>query len=116
MVCWRFSSRKVEDFQTIGMRCREALITVVHIAHNLIEVSISEDTPKRADFRWGGLVADVVLRGSSHRERRGLLKSSAESSWKFTNWLTHAREAHFNDAEAALASIELTLSRSNHLS
>lgn len=28
----------------------------------------------------------------------------------FTNWLTHAREAHFNDAEAALASTELTLS------
>jgi hypothetical protein len=118
MACWRTfqeatdalsQAEEVEDFQAIGMRCREALITLVHIAQDLI--SIPEDTPKRSDFRaWSGLVADVVLHGSSHRERRGLLKSSAENSWKFTNWLTHAREAHFNDAEAALASTELTLS------
>jgi hypothetical protein len=120
VACWRTfqeatdalsQAEEVEDFQAIGMRCREALITLVHIAQDLIEISRSEDTPKRSDFRgWSGLVADVVLHGSSHRERRGLLKSSAENSWKFTNWLTHAREAHFNDAEASLASTELTLS------
>jgi hypothetical protein len=64
----------------------------------------------RSDFRtWSGIIADGLLPGSSHQERRGLLKS-AEIAWKFTNWLTHAREAHFNDAEAALSSTELTLS------
>ena len=120
IACWRTfeeatdalsQAEEVEDFQAIGMRCREALITLVHIAQGLIEISISEGTPKKSDFRgWSALVADVVLHGSSHRERRGLLKSSAEHAWKFSNWLTHAREAHFNDAEAALASTELTLS------
>src|SRR5229473_1349440 len=52
----------------------------------------------------------AVLSGSSHAERRGLLKSSANSTWKFTNWLTHTTEANTNDAEVAFASTELTMS------
>ena len=120
IACWRTfqeatdaisQAEEVEDFQAIGMRCREALITMVHIAQDLIERQTLENTPKRSDFRaWSVLVTDSVLQGSSHRERRSLLKSSAEQAWTFTNWLTHARESHFNDAEAALASTELTLS------
>jgi hypothetical protein len=71
----------------------------------------NESKPKTADFRtWSELIADTVLPGSHHEERRGLLKSSAHGAWKFTNWLTHAKQAHANDAEAAFASTELTMS------
>jgi hypothetical protein len=51
-----------------------------------------------------------VLPGSTHQERRGLLKSSADAAWKFANWLTHARGALVSDAEAAIGSTEFTLS------
>lgn len=118
--CWRSlqeasealkQAEEVEDFQAIGMRCREALLSMVRVAQKVIESPGSEPKPKSADFRaWSELIADAVLSGSSHAERRGLLKSSANSAWKFTNWLTHAKEAQFNDAEAAFASTELTMS------
>lgn len=118
--CWRSleeasdalkQAEEVEDFQAIGMRCREALLSMVRVAQRVIESPGSEPKPKSADFRaWSELIADAVLSGSSHAERRGLLKSSANSAWKFTNWLTHAKEAQFNDAEAAFGSTELTMS------
>lgn len=120
VACWRTfeeasealkHAEEVEDFQAIGMRCRESLITMVHLAQALSEIPESDSTPKKSDFRaWSVIIADAVLPGSSHQGRRGLLKSTADNAWKFTNWLTHAREAHFNDAEAALGTTELTLS------
>jgi hypothetical protein len=120
LACWRAFeeasealnyAEEGEDFQAIGMRCREALITLIHLAQQLIHIPALESRPKTLDFRaWSGIIADTVLSGSSHRERRGLLKSSADSAWKFTNWLTPAREAHFHDAEAALGATELTIS------
>lgn len=118
--CWRNlqeasdalkQAEEVEDFQAIGMRCREALLSMVRVAQEFVEVPNNESKPKIADLRaWSDLIADAVLSGSSHAERRGLLKSSASSAWKFTNWLTHAKEANVNDAEAAFASTELTMS------
>jgi hypothetical protein len=118
--CWRSleeasdalkQAEEVEDFQAIGMRCREALLSMVRVAQKVIESPENWPKPKSADFRaWSELIADAVLSGSSHSERRGLLKSSANSAWKFTNWLTHAKEAQFNDAEAAFGSTELTMS------
>jgi len=120
VACWRALDEtsgavdqveEVEDCQAIGVRCREALITLIHIAQDLIEIPQSQARPKKADFRaWSELIADVVLPGPSHRERRGLLKSSAEIAWSFTNWLTHARSAHVHDAQAAFASTQLAMS------
>lgn len=118
--CWRTfeeaseelkHAEEVEDFQAIGMRCRESLISMVHVSQELVKIPDSDTPPKKSDFRaWSVIIADAILSGASHRDRRALLKSTADNAWKFTNWLTHAREAHFNDAEASIASTELTLS------
>lgn len=118
--CWRTfeearealnHAAEVEDFQAIGMRCRESLITLIHLIQQLIQIPTSKCIPKASDFRaWSGIIAETVLAGSSHRNRRSLLKSSADIAWEFTNWLTHARRAHFYDADAALGVTELTLS------
>lgn len=100
-----------EDFQAVGMRCREALITLGHVAQDLIPFPEGQERPKRSDFRaWSEMTANTVLPGSTHQERRGLLKSSADAAWRFTNWLTHARGALLSDAEGAIGSTELTLS------
>jgi hypothetical protein len=120
MACWRTleeasealrHAEEVEDFQAVGMRCRESLITLVHITQELIQLPDVQVRPKRSDFRgWSEIITNAILSGSTHQERRGLLKSSADSAWKFANWLTHARVAHFHDAEAAVSSTELTIS------
>jgi hypothetical protein len=120
VACWRTleeasealrHAEEREDFQAVGMRCRESLITLIHVAQDLIQLPDAQDRPKRSDFRaWSEMIANIILSGSTHQERRGLLKSSANSAWKFANWLTHARVAHFHDAEAAVGSTEFTIS------
>lgn len=118
--CWRIleearealcHTEEVEDFQAVGMRSRESLLTFVHVAQDLIQPPDGQARPKRSDFRaWSEVIANAILSGATHKERRGLLKSSADSAWEFTNWLTHAKAAHFHDAEAAISATELTLS------
>jgi hypothetical protein len=118
--CWRIleeasealcHAEEVEDFQAVGMRSRESLLTFVHVAQDLIQPPDGQARPKRSDFRaWSAMIANAILSGATHKERRGLLKSSADSAWEFTNWLTHAKAAHFHDAEAAISATELTIS------
>jgi hypothetical protein len=120
VACWRTldeagealrQAEEVEDFQAVGMRCREALITLGHVAQDLLQLPEGDVRPKSSDFRaWSEVTANTVLPGPTHQERRGLLKSSADAAWKFANWLTHARGALVSDAEAAVAATELTLS------
>jgi hypothetical protein len=120
MACWRTldeasealrHAEEGEDFQAVGMRCREALITLGHVAQDLIPLPDGQARPKRSDFRaWSETTANATLPGPTHQERRSLLKSSADAAWKFANWLTHARGAHVSDAEAAIGAIEFTLS------
>jgi hypothetical protein len=120
VACWRTldeaseaicQAEEVEDFQAVGMRCRESLITLGQVAQDLIQLPEGQTRPKRSDFRaWSEVTANTLLPGPTHQERRGLLKSAADAAWKFANWLTHARGAYFTDAEAAIGSTEFTLS------
>lgn len=96
------SAQENEDYQALGVRCRECLLSLVHALQSVIERPTTVDL-KHSDFpAWAEVIADVVLAGASQKERRQLLKSSAKQSWQFVNWLTHARGSHFHDAEAAL--------------
>jgi hypothetical protein len=120
VACWRAMedakaeldrAQEVEDFQAIGVRCRESLLTLIHVAQDCIEVAQGTERPKRSDFlAWSKLLADTLLPGPSGKDRRGLLKSLSEAAWGFTNWLTHAREAVFNDAQAAFDTTEHAMS------
>jgi hypothetical protein len=118
--CWRAideasealrHAEEVEDFQAVGVRCRESLITFVHAAQDLIQPPDGQAKPKSSDFpAWSEIIANAILSGAAHKDRRKLLKSSADSAWQFAHWLTHARAAHFHDAEAAVSSTELAIS------
>jgi hypothetical protein len=103
-------AQEVPDFQAIGVRCCESLLSLVHSIQDSTDPSNPHEL-KRSDFRgWTAFIADSLLCGPSHQGRRALLKSTAASAWDFTNWLAHARSSHFQDAEAALAATELTIS------
>ncbi len=118
LVCWRAfqqahdaigMAQEIEDYQALGVRCRECLLSLIHAVQDAVVISAPD--LKRSDFvGWGEAIADAILAGSSQKPRRQLLKSSAKATWDFVNWLTHSRSAHFHDAEAALASTEQTLS------
>jgi predicted RNA-binding Zn-ribbon protein involved in translation (DUF1610 family) len=103
------SAQENEDYQALGVRCRECLLSLIHALQTAIEPPTSVDL-KHSDFlAWTEVIADVALAGASQKERRQLLKSSAKQSWQFVNWLTHARGSHFHDAEAALEATKQTL-------
>lgn len=118
--CWRAleqasealqHAEEVEDYQAIGMRCREALVSFVHAAQEVVPLPEAVERPKGSDFvAWSGHIVAGTLGGASQKERRALITSSTKATWAFCNWLTHTRSAHLHDAEAAVASTELLLS------
>lgn len=99
----------VADFQTIGVRCREVLLAFVAIAQNEHDWQ-TDQPPKRADFpAWVEIIMNTTLPGEAHKERRKLHKSLLTGAWSFTNWLTHAKRATWQDAETAVTTVEHAL-------
>ncbi len=109
---------EAEEFQAVGMRCRQSLLAFVNEAASLTPPSVKA-LPKAGDFvGWSGLLADTITAGSSAERKRGYLKSIAKSTWELVNWLTHAGNANQFDAhfsylatEHALASWSVALMR-----
>jgi hypothetical protein len=95
----------VADYQAVGVRSREVLLEFIGAAQDAAEWT--KTPPKRADFRaWTEVIANDLLPGESNKERRGLLKSTLESAWTFSNWLTHSKSATWHDAEAGVSTVE----------
>ena len=120
--CYRYMSeasdalsqaQEVLDYQSIGMRCREALLAFADAAQTVIPWTSAEQKPKRADLRaWADHISNVTMAGDSHKERRHLFKNQLESAWSFVNWLTHAKGSRWHDAEAAVSTTENAISLS----
>src|ERR1035441_3545199 len=100
-------AQEVADYQSIGVRCREALLAFVNIAQAVMPWTGTEEPPKKADLKaWANHICSVALSGESHKYRRHLFKTLLESAWEFANWLTHTKSSHWHDAEAALSVTE----------
>jgi ribosomal protein S27AE len=96
-------SEEPEDFQAVGMRCRECLISMVKLMVRPEFVPSGSTPPKRGDVSaWCDLIANYCVRGSEFDSIRKYLKDSARSAWQLVNWLTHASNAREFDAEMAL--------------
>jgi hypothetical protein len=100
-------AQEVADYQSIGVRCREALLAFVNIAQTVMPWTGPEEPPKKADLKvWADHICSVALSGDSHKHRRQLFKTLLESAWEFTNWLTHTKSSHWYDAEAGFTVTE----------
>jgi predicted Zn-ribbon and HTH transcriptional regulator len=91
------------DFQAVGMRCRETLLTLVREVSEHTNVPVGDQVPKIGDFvGWSDLIANHVAAGGSAEFTRGYLKSTADRAWRLVNWVTHARNATREDARLAV--------------
>ena len=100
-------AEEVADYQSIGVRCREALLAFVNIAQTVMPWTGPGEPPKNADLKaWADHICSGALSGDSHKHRRHLFKTLLESAWEFTNWLTHTKSSHWHDAEAGLTVTE----------
>ena len=95
---------EAEEFQAVGMRCRESLLALIKELTEGSDLAEGDDLPKAADFpAWNERIADAIAPGSSAEYIRGYLKTTGERAWRLANWLTHANNATRNDAELALS-------------
>jgi len=111
-VAWRHWSQatepqeradEAEDFQAVGVRCRECLLEFVRIVADNSMVPTGQAQPKQGDFiHWSELVAQTIARGSSAEVVRGYMKASAREAWQYVNWLTHAKNATRPDGQLAV--------------
>jgi hypothetical protein len=99
-----------EEFQAVGMRCREALLTYVREVSTAALVPAEQEAPKLGDFiHWSELIAEAVAQGRSAGRIRSYLKKIAASSWELVSWLTHAQNATRFDAHLAVDATENVL-------
>jgi hypothetical protein len=97
-------AREAEDFQALGMRLRECLVSMAgeFAADHLVPEG--KDRPKAADVKaWVELLADHVAGGPRSEKLRSYLKKTSAETWQYVNWLTHAKNAGHWDAEIGLA-------------
>jgi hypothetical protein len=104
-------AKEVEDFQAVGMRLRELLLTLTFSMSELIQTSEpTNELQKAANFK---ALADIYARsiagGKSSERLRSLLKSSSKEAWEYVSWLTHARNANEQDARIALSATQAVI-------
>jgi len=113
---------EAEDFQAVGMRLRESLLSFVHERASDATVPDGTERPKRSDFKgWVELLAETAAPGPSSAKVRRYLRKMACETWDLVSWLTHAANATKTDAETAfkatenvLATFSLSLLRATH--
>ncbi len=94
-------AEEAEDFQAVGMRCREALVAFVHASAADDMVPRGEEVPKKSDVvNWSEYIAAAVTPSSTRL--RGYLRKTAGNTWGLVNWLTHEANAHKFDAVLAV--------------
>lgn len=98
-------AHNLAGYQAVGVRCRETLLELIGVVQDA--AVWTDRPPQRANFRgWTEIICNDLLPGDTNKERRGVLKSALESTWTFSNWLTHSNAATWIDAEMAHALIQ----------
>jgi hypothetical protein len=87
-----------EDFQAIGLMCREVLIALGSELVLDSEMPSDTEAPKLADFKNRAQIAiDRLLPGSDNSELRAQARKVSEAAWVFSSTLTHSPSRTIND-------------------
>ncbi len=96
-----------EEFQAVGMRLREALLTFVREVAGEAMLAPGDDAPKLGDFvHWSEHVASTIASGSSAEALRSYLKAMARETWQYVVALTHKKGAARYDAELGAGMVD----------
>jgi len=99
------AAREAEDFQAVGVRLRECLVSFAEEIPSDDLVGDGDVAPKGADVvGWTNLLIAKVL--ADAKPWRSYLRKLARETWEFVNWLTHAKNARYHDAELGVAAVE----------
>jgi hypothetical protein len=95
--------REAHDFQAVGARCRETLLSFVHVMASARLVPSGAEVPKKSDFiHWSEQLVNAVAAGAKDERLRRYLKSLARQTWEYVSHVTHERKATVMDGELAV--------------
>ena len=101
------SGDEAENFQAVGVRLRECLLSFIGETRSDDLVLDGEQPPKASNFKaWSELLANHLAAGASASTLRSYLKRVSAETWDYVNWLTHAKNAVRLDAEIGLKAVE----------
>lgn len=96
-------SEEAEEFQAVGVRCRQSLLSLVREIGADEMVLPNGSPPKHDDFgHWSEIIANFFTGGSRSSRMRSHLKSCARSTWELVGWLVHSANATRYEAEFVL--------------
>jgi hypothetical protein len=80
---------EAEEFQAVGMHCRECLLALVRELSEGGDFDEGGELPKKSDFKaWADRIVGTVAAGGSAERVRSYLKKISDETWQITNWLT----------------------------
>ena len=101
---------EAEEFQAVGMRCRECLLAFIREVADDAMVPTGEARPQLANFPvWSDYIASTIAGGGSAARIRAYLKAVAKTTWDLVAWLTHATNATRMDGRLAVEATQNVL-------
>jgi len=92
-------AEEAEDYQAVGMRCREALVTLAREHQDAEWVHVPDERPLAGDAKaWLRIYADSLTVGRP----RDYMRTLADRTWALANWQTHYTESTEWDAQLVL--------------
>lgn len=97
------SAIEIEDFQAIGVQCREVLIELGNSIY-FAEMAGDGEQPQASNFkRKAELFIQFYLSGSDNSDYRSIIKKLTESTWDYANKITHSQNATFYEASTCVS-------------
>ena len=96
------TAKEIEDFQAIGVQCRE---TLIEFGNHIYDPAMAGDgeQPQASNFkRKCELFIQFYLKGSENADYRSIIKKLTESTWDYANKITHSRSATYYEASTCV--------------
>lgn len=96
------SAVEIEDFQSIGVQCREILIGLGNSIY-FTEMVGDGEQPQESNFkRKAELFIQFYLVGSENSDYRNIIKKLTESTWEYACKITHSNNATFYEVSTCV--------------
>ncbi|MCX2665725.1 ubiquitin carboxyl-terminal hydrolase family protein [Leuconostoc mesenteroides] len=96
------SAHEVEDFQSIGVQCREILIELGNYIY-VPDMATNGEQPQKSNFKQKvELFLQFYLKGSENSDYRSMIKKLTESTWEYACKITHSSKATFYEESSCV--------------
>ncbi len=96
------SAIEIEDFQSIGVQCREILIELGNSIYSA-DMTGDGEQPQASNFkRKAELFVQFHLAGSDNSDYRNIIKKLTEATWDYACKITHSTNATFYEASTCV--------------